>query len=96
MSGKSMTLSRTDWKSTVSTIFPQIHDAQAAALPGAMVSSLLLSFPFHSLRFSLRRTLSGFGECTFSGDYDGAQLVRSGSCPNQGGFMGRPALSTLQ
>ena len=26
----------------------------------------------------------GFGECTFSGDYDGAPLVRSGTCPTQG------------
>jgi hypothetical protein len=29
----------------------------------------------------------GFGECTFSGDYDGAPLVRSGSCPTQGGWL---------
>jgi hypothetical protein len=29
----------------------------------------------------------GFGECTFSGDYDGAPLVRSGSCPTQGGKL---------
>ena len=29
----------------------------------------------------------GFGGCTFSGDYDGAPLVRSGSCPTQGGTL---------
>jgi hypothetical protein len=29
----------------------------------------------------------GFGECTFSGDYDGAPLVPSGSCPTQGGTL---------
>ncbi len=29
----------------------------------------------------------GFGNCTFSGDYDGAPLVRSGSCPTQGGRL---------
>jgi hypothetical protein len=29
----------------------------------------------------------GFGECTFSGDYDGTPLVRSGSCPTQGGKL---------
>jgi hypothetical protein len=28
-----------------------------------------------------------FGECTFSGDYDGTPLVRSGSCPTQGGKL---------
>ena len=28
-----------------------------------------------------------FGECSFSGDYDGAPLVRSGSCPTQGGTL---------
>ena len=28
-----------------------------------------------------------FGGCTFSGDYAGAQLVRSGSCPAQGGTL---------
>ena len=32
-----------------------------------------------------------FGGCSFSGNYDGAPLVRSGSCPTQGGlgFWGR-------
>jgi hypothetical protein len=29
----------------------------------------------------------GFGECTFSGNSDGAPLVRSGSCPTQGGKL---------
>ncbi len=29
----------------------------------------------------------GFGNCTFSGDSDGAPLVRSGSCPTQGGEL---------
>ena len=29
----------------------------------------------------------GFGECTFSGDYDGAPLVRSGACPTEGGQL---------
>jgi hypothetical protein len=29
-----------------------------------------------------------FGNCTFSGDYAGAPLVRSGSCPTQGGSLG--------
>ena len=28
-----------------------------------------------------------FGVCTFSGDYDGAPLVRSGSCPTQDGAL---------
>ena len=28
-----------------------------------------------------------FGGCTFSGNYAGAQLVRSGSCPAQGGTL---------
>ena len=28
-----------------------------------------------------------FGGCTFSGDYAGAQLVRTGSCPTQGGEL---------
>ena len=28
-----------------------------------------------------------FGGCTFSGDYAGAPLVRSGSCPTQGGRL---------
>ena len=29
----------------------------------------------------------GFGACTFSGNTDGAPLVRSGSCPTQGGGL---------
>jgi hypothetical protein len=29
----------------------------------------------------------GFGGCSFSGDSDGAPLVRSGSCPTQGGSL---------
>jgi hypothetical protein len=28
-----------------------------------------------------------FGGCTFSGDYAGAQLVRTGSCPTEGGDL---------
>ena len=28
-----------------------------------------------------------FGNCTFSGDYAGAPLVRTGSCPSQGGKL---------
>ncbi len=28
-----------------------------------------------------------FGNCTFSGDYAGAPLVRTGSCPTQGGLL---------
>ena len=28
-----------------------------------------------------------FGGCTFSGDYAGAPLVRTGSCPTQGGYL---------
>jgi hypothetical protein len=28
-----------------------------------------------------------FGGCTFSGDYGGAPLVRTGSCPTQGGYL---------
>jgi hypothetical protein len=44
--GESMTLSRTDAKSTVSTIFSQIHGAKAAPLPGGVVSSFLLALPF--------------------------------------------------
>ncbi len=28
-----------------------------------------------------------FGGCTFSGDYAGAQLVRTGSCPTEGGAL---------
>jgi hypothetical protein len=28
-----------------------------------------------------------FGNCTFSGDYAGAPLVRAGSCPTQGGVL---------
>ena len=28
-----------------------------------------------------------FGGCTFSGDYDGAPLERSGSCPTQSGTL---------
>ncbi len=28
-----------------------------------------------------------FGGCTFSGDSAGAPLVRSGSCPNEGGML---------
>jgi hypothetical protein len=28
-----------------------------------------------------------FGGCTFSGDYAGAPLVRTGSCPSQGGTL---------
>ena len=28
-----------------------------------------------------------FGNCTFSGDYAGAPLVRTGSCPTQGGSL---------
>jgi hypothetical protein len=28
-----------------------------------------------------------FGNCTFIGDYAGAPLVRSGSCPTQGGTL---------
>ena len=28
-----------------------------------------------------------FGGCTFSGDYAGAPLVRTGSCPTQGGTL---------
>ena len=29
----------------------------------------------------------GFGGCSFSGDYSGAPLVRSGSCPTQNGNL---------
>ena len=28
-----------------------------------------------------------FGGCTFSGDYNGAPLERSGSCPTQSGWL---------
>jgi hypothetical protein len=28
-----------------------------------------------------------FGGCTFSGDYAGAPLVRTGSCPTEGGDL---------
>ncbi len=28
-----------------------------------------------------------YGGCSFSGDYAGAPLVRSGSCPTQGGTL---------
>jgi hypothetical protein len=28
-----------------------------------------------------------FGNCTFSGSYAGAPLVRAGSCPTQGGIL---------
>ncbi len=28
-----------------------------------------------------------FGNCTFSGDYAGAPLVRTGSCPTRGGLL---------
>jgi hypothetical protein len=28
-----------------------------------------------------------FGGCTFSGNYAGAPLVRTGSCPTQGGAL---------
>ncbi len=28
-----------------------------------------------------------FGGCTFSGDYAGAPLVRTGSCPTEGGYL---------
>ena len=29
----------------------------------------------------------GFGDCTFSGDTDGAPLARTGECPNQMGSL---------
>jgi hypothetical protein len=28
-----------------------------------------------------------FGGCTFSGNYTGAPLVRTGSCPTEGGYL---------
>jgi hypothetical protein len=28
-----------------------------------------------------------FGGCTFSGNYAGAPLVRTGSCPTEGGYL---------
>ena len=30
---------------------------------------------------------ASFGGCNFSGDYNGAPLVRTGSCPTQGGGL---------
>jgi hypothetical protein len=30
---------------------------------------------------------ASFGGCTFSGDYTGAPLVRTGSCPTQAGAL---------
>jgi hypothetical protein len=51
VSGDSMTLSRRDWKSTVSTIFPQIHGAEAAALPGGVFSSFLLRYKSEVVSF---------------------------------------------
>jgi hypothetical protein len=39
-----------------------------------------------------------FGNCTFSGDYAGAPLVRTGSCPAQGGnlFLGLKGITAVQ
>ncbi len=45
------------------------------------VSKLLLLLALLSSAHAARPWSVEFGECTFSGDYDGAPLARSGSCP---------------
>ena len=51
------------------------------------VSNLLLLLALLSSAHAARPWSVEFGGCAFSGDYDGAPLARSGSCPTTGGFL---------
>jgi hypothetical protein len=51
------------------------------------VSKLLLLLALLSSAHAARPWSVEFGGCAFSGDYDGASLVRSGSCPTTGGEL---------
>jgi hypothetical protein len=51
------------------------------------VSKLLLLLALLSSAHAARPWSVEFGGCTFSGDYDGAPLARSGSCPTTGGNL---------
>ncbi len=60
------------------------------------VSKLLLLLALLSSTHAARPWSVPFGSCVFSGDYDGAPLVRSGSCPTQAmGPWGDLDLSSL-
>jgi hypothetical protein len=51
------------------------------------VSKLLLLLALLSSAHAARPWSVQFGGCVFSGDYDGAPLERSGSCPTQAGGL---------
>ncbi len=51
------------------------------------VSKLLLLVALLSSSHAARPWSVTYGGCVFSGDLDGAPLVRSGSCPTQGGTL---------
>jgi len=51
------------------------------------VSKLLLLLALLSSAHAARPWSVQFGGCVFSGDYDGAPLERSGSCPTRGGAL---------
>jgi len=51
------------------------------------VSNLLLLLALLSSAHAARPWSVEFGGCAFSGDYDGAPLVRSGSCPTTDGAL---------
>jgi hypothetical protein len=57
------------------------HQNRLPAESQAPPHHLLSFFPWQSI------WTTSFGGCTFSGDYAGAPLVRTGSCPTQGGRL---------
>ena len=56
-------------------------------LSSKYVSNLLLLLALLSSAHAARPWSVEFGGCAFSGDYDGAPLVRSGSCPTKDGAL---------
>jgi hypothetical protein len=64
-----------------------IQGNQLVCVPLTAQSNAAITSVFGSVTcMSIPWTL-GFGGCTFSGDRAGAPLVRSGSCPTEGGTL---------
>ena len=60
---------------------PDLHMSHQDRLPESQAPRQ------HLLSVQSQTWTLAFGGCTFSGDYAGAPLVRTGSCPTQGGYL---------
>ena len=56
------------------------------SVPSAVLAGVVLVLSVGSAH-AARPWSVQFGGCVFSGDYDGAPLARSGSCPTTGGVL---------